>query len=122
MPSLHRKSTDSLIFTVLSNCAYYPGAKPGKKHALNNQYTPNSELRLLTRVYGTTISCRLPFLSFSSFFLQHQVRGLGESKEPSATAFHASPPTTVYTAANDIRALCHPEVNDVMRNGLADKA
>ena len=28
------------------------GAKPGKKHALNNQYALNSELRLLTRVYG----------------------------------------------------------------------
>ena len=24
----------------------------GKKHALNNQYAPNSELRLLTHVYG----------------------------------------------------------------------
>ena len=28
--------------------AYYPGAKPGKKHALNKQYALNSELRLLT--------------------------------------------------------------------------
>ena len=37
---------------LLSNCAYYPGAKPGKKHALNNQYALNSKLRLLTRVYG----------------------------------------------------------------------
>ena len=37
---------------LLSNCAYYPGAKPGKKHALNNQYALYSELRLLTRVYG----------------------------------------------------------------------
>jgi len=37
---------------TLSNCAYYPDAKPGKKHALNNQYEPNSELRLITRVYG----------------------------------------------------------------------
>ena len=50
---------------------------------------------------STTISCRLPFLSFRSFFLQyHQVWGLGESKEPSATAFHASLLTAVYTAAN----------------------
>ena len=39
-------------FTLVSNCTYYPGAKPGKKHALNNQYAPNSELRLLTHVYG----------------------------------------------------------------------
>ena len=30
----------------VSNYAYHPGAKPGKKHALN------SELRLLTYVYG----------------------------------------------------------------------
>ena len=28
------------------------GVKPGKKHALNMQYVLNSELRLLTRVYG----------------------------------------------------------------------
>ena len=40
---------------------------------------------------STTISCRLPFLSFGSFFLQsRQVWGLRESKEASATAFHAS--------------------------------
>ena len=30
-------------------------AKPGKKHALNNQYASNSELRLLTRVYGRSL-------------------------------------------------------------------
>ena len=43
-------------FTLLSfdlNCAYYPGAKPGKKHVLNKQYALLSQLRLLTRVYGT---------------------------------------------------------------------
>ena len=34
------------------NCAYYPGAKPGKKYALNKQYALLSQLRLLTRVYG----------------------------------------------------------------------
>ena len=35
---------------------------------------------------STTISCRLPFLLFSSFFIQfHQVWGLGESKKPNAT-------------------------------------
>ena len=42
-------------FTLLSfkqNCAYYPGAKPGKKHTLNKQYALLSQLRLLTRVYG----------------------------------------------------------------------
>ena len=38
--------------TLLSNCAYYPGTKPGKKHALNNQYALNRKLHLLTRVYG----------------------------------------------------------------------
>ena len=38
--------------TLLSNYAYYPGAKPGKKHVLNIQYALNSELRLLTRVYS----------------------------------------------------------------------
>ena len=42
----------------MSNCAYYPGAKPGKKHALNKQYALNSELRLLTRVYGTWAKCQ----------------------------------------------------------------
>ena len=43
---------------------------------------------------STTISCRLPFLLFSNFFLHHhQVWGLRESKEPGATAFHASPLT-----------------------------
>ena len=31
-------------FTLVSNCTYYPGAKPGKKHALNNQYAPNSDV------------------------------------------------------------------------------
>ena len=41
-------------FKLLSNCAYYPGAKPGKKYALNKQYALLSQLRLLTRVYGTT--------------------------------------------------------------------
>ena len=39
--------------TLLSNCAYYPGEKPEKKHALNKQYALNSELHLLTRVYNT---------------------------------------------------------------------
>ena len=38
------------VYTLLSNCAYYPGAKPGKKHVLNKQYALNSELHLLTRV------------------------------------------------------------------------
>ena len=38
--------------TQLSNCAYYPGAKSGKKHALNKQYALSSRLRLLTRVYS----------------------------------------------------------------------
>ena len=42
-------------FTLLSNCAYYPGAKPAKKHVLNNQRALNSELRLLTRVYDIVI-------------------------------------------------------------------
>ena len=41
-----------LHYSQLSNCAYYPGAIPGKKHALNKQYVLNSELRLLTCVYG----------------------------------------------------------------------
>ena len=50
---------------------------------------------------STTISCRLPFLSFGSFFLQsHQVWGLRKSKEASATAFHVSLLTVVHTAAN----------------------
>ena len=35
----------------MSNCVYYPGAKPGKKHVLNKQYALNSKLRLLTCVY-----------------------------------------------------------------------
>ena len=42
-------------FTLLSfyrNCAYYQGAKPGKKYALNKQYALLSQLRLLTRIYG----------------------------------------------------------------------
>ena len=34
------------------NCAYYPGAKPGKKYALNKQYALLIQLRLITRVYG----------------------------------------------------------------------
>jgi len=37
---------DNLKVHLLSNCAYYPGAKPGKKHALNKQYALISELRL----------------------------------------------------------------------------
>ena len=37
---------DNLQVLLLSNCAYYLGAKPGKKHALN------SELCLLTYAYG----------------------------------------------------------------------
>ena len=45
-------SSRNFTSTLPSNCAYYPGAKPGKKHALNKQYVLNSELRLLTRVYG----------------------------------------------------------------------
>ena len=43
---------ENLQVHLLSNCAYYPDAKPGKKHALNKQYALNSKLRLLTRVYG----------------------------------------------------------------------
>ena len=44
-------------FTLLSNCAYYPGTKPRKKHALNNQYAPNTcnELHLLTHEYGISV-------------------------------------------------------------------
>ena len=34
----------------MSNCTYNPGAKPGKKHALN------IELRILTNVYGILVS------------------------------------------------------------------
>ena len=49
---------------------------------------------------STTISCRLPFLSFGSFFLQSHQRGLRKSKEASATAFHVSLFTVVHTAAN----------------------
>jgi len=48
---------DNLQVHLLSNYAYYPGAKPRKKHALNKQYAFNSELRLLTGVYG---SCKIP--------------------------------------------------------------
>ena len=44
-----------ILIENLSNCAYYPGAKPGRKHALNNQYALNSELRLLTRVYSMLV-------------------------------------------------------------------
>ena len=47
---------DNLQLHLLSNCTYYPGTKPGKKHALNKQYALNSELCLLTRVYGMWIS------------------------------------------------------------------
>ena len=36
------------------NCVYYPGEKPGKQHALNKQYALHSQLRLLTREYGTS--------------------------------------------------------------------
>ena len=54
--------------------------------------------------------CTLPGLS--SFFQQHhEVWGLGESKEPSATAFQASPLTAVYTAANgQVPARCRVKV------------
>ena len=41
------------LLSFYRNCAYYPGAKPGKKYALNKQYALLSQLRLLTRVYGT---------------------------------------------------------------------
>ena len=34
---------------------YYPGAKPGKKYALNKQYALLSQLHLLTRVYGNSV-------------------------------------------------------------------
>ena len=46
--------------TLLSNCTYYPGAKPGKKHALNKQYALNSEMRLLTHVYGSCLNPKQP--------------------------------------------------------------
>ena len=41
------------LLSFYQNCAYYPGAKPGKKYALNKQYALLSQLRLLTRVYGS---------------------------------------------------------------------
>ena len=47
-----------LILSLLSNCTYYLGAKPGKKHALNKEYAVNSELRLLTRVYGMILAIK----------------------------------------------------------------
>ena len=40
------------------NCTYYPGAKPGKKHALNKHYALLSQLRLLTHVYGMLVTVR----------------------------------------------------------------
>ena len=58
LPNQGQSSTSvnpSRKFTLLTNCTYYPGAKPGKKHALNNQYAPNSELHLLTRVYDILV-------------------------------------------------------------------
>ena len=63
-------------FTLLSNCAYYPGAKAEKKHALNNQYAPNSKLHLLTRVYSSSISPYLIILDFVRF----SVRLIGSLK------------------------------------------
>ena len=40
---------------------------PEKKHALNNQYAPNSEFRLLTRVYGILQTLRLASEVFKDF-------------------------------------------------------
>ena len=40
---------------LLSNCAYYPGAKPVKKHSLNKKYVLNSKLCLLTPVWGSLL-------------------------------------------------------------------
>ena len=68
------------------------------------------------------ISFRLPFLSFSSFFLQsHQVWSLGESKESSTTSLHASSLIALHTPAYGFVCFCHPEVNDVIKNGPTDK-
>ena len=83
----------------------------------------------VTLVWGSLrlapISCRLPFLSFSSFFLQsHQVWSpVGESSEPSATSFHASSLTALHAHGSTwtFVRFCHPEVNDVIKNGPADK-
>ena len=44
-----RKST---LLSFYQNCAYYPGAKAGKKYVLNKQYALLSQWRLLARVYG----------------------------------------------------------------------
>ena len=41
-----------ILLSFNSNCAYYPGAKPGKKYALNKQYALLSQLRLLTHIYS----------------------------------------------------------------------
>ena len=64
-----------LTGTLLSNCAYHPGAKIGKKHALNMQYALNSELRLLTRVYGIHISRQTRYC-FNPDDLSFQCRNL----------------------------------------------
>ena len=53
----------------MSNCTYYPGAKPGKKHALDKQYALNSELRLLTRVYSTPTFTVRPSVQMKKFII-----------------------------------------------------
>ena len=66
------------------------------------------------------MSCYLPFLLFNSFLLlSHQVWGL---REPSATCFHASPPTAVHTAANGHScAFAIRKWITYLQNGPADK-
>ena len=46
------KLTEIYTTVVLLECAYYPGAKSGKKYALNKQYALLSQLHVLTRAYS----------------------------------------------------------------------
>ena len=81
MLNLSRKFTG----TQLSNCAYYPGAKPGKKHALIKQYALNSELHLLTRVYGIIV--RIQTRKYTELFTKNTMENFAYVQ----TVYQASP-------------------------------
>ena len=72
MPACPKLSEKITLLSFNWNCAYYTGAKPGKKHALNKQYALLSQLPLLTRVYGTL---GVKLASFHVTYLQLQLTG-----------------------------------------------
>ena len=72
-----------LLFNQI--CAYYPGAKPGKKHALNKQYALLTHLHLLTRIYGIVMMIEFIVCLFLHYLLSEHITIIFSGKRQSSS-------------------------------------